>query len=242
MREKIKSLTMARVGLSTVGTALSTAEILQLRLAHAQARDAVLRPWDGALTARELRRTGVSVIEIATNCASRSEYLVRPDLGRQLAPESQRILAQEARGVDVVFIISDGLSSLAIDRHLLGLWPHLQRMSEALRLSFQIVVAPFARVAVSGEIGKCLSARVAVMVVGERPGMSAADSVGIYMTYDPAPGQTDADRNCISSIREPDGLSYKSATQTLTYLIESCMRLKLSGVRLKDGSDVAALK
>jgi ethanolamine ammonia-lyase small subunit len=167
----------------------------------------------------------------------RQEYLQRPDLGRKLDEASREQVASLASGKhDVVFILADGLSAEAINLHAIHL---LQHVIPSIEKSFRI--APFTlvqhgRVAISDDIGELLQARLAVILIGERPGLSSPDSLGIYLTYDAHPGKTDESRNCISNVR-PGGLSYEAAAKKLLYFIDELMRLKLSGVAVKDRSE-----
>jgi len=232
----LSRFTAARIALGHVGHALPTRALLDFQLAHAEARDAVHAPWDMELFAREVRDLGEEVLVLDTQVCSRSEYLRRPDLGRAVSEASRAVLAGvDAGTADVALIVTNGLSSTAVARHggaLLREIVHGYR-SRRLRVAPVFLVAN-GRVALSDEIGSALGARLAVIVVGERPGLSAADSLGIYLTFNPRQGNTDADRNCISNVREPDGLSYRQAADKLVYLTEQALRRGLSGVGLKD--------
>lgn len=232
----LRRFTQARIALGRVGHALPTKALLEFQLAHARARDAVHFPWDMAGFAGQLRELGEAPLLLETRVADRDEYLRRPDLGRLLSDSSRDRLRQaSAGGADVALIVSNGLSSTAVERH--GL-PLLQAIlsgygERGLRVAPICLVAN-GRVALADDIGGVLGARVAVIVVGERPGLSAADSLGIYLTYGPQPGNSDAQRNCISNIRPPEGMGYGAAAATLLYLTDEAMRRGLSGVALKD--------
>ena len=232
----LRRFTQARIALGRAGHALPTRALLDFQLDHARARDAVQLPWDIDACAGELRSLGAEPLILETPVVSRSEYLRRPDLGRVLTGASRTRLAGYQTGtVDVALIVTNGLSSTAVERH--GI-PLLRAIVNNYR-SNQFRIAPVAltvngRVALLDDIGSTLAARVAVVVVGERPGLSAADSLGIYLTFAPQPGKTDADRNCISNIRPPEGLGYESAAAKLLYLTEEALRRGLSGVALKD--------
>lgn len=232
----LRRFTQARIALGRAGHAVPTPVLLDFQLAHAEARDAVHFSWDSDTFAGRVRNLGEEVLILDTPVRSRDEYLRRPDLGRVLAEASKnRLRSFNAAEEDVALIVTNGLSSTAVERH--GI-PLLQAIVNGYR-SRQIRIAPVSlvangRVALSDDIGSILAARVAVIIVGERPGLSAADSLGIYLTYAPQPGNSDAVRNCISNIRPPEGLSYEAAAAKLLYLTEEAMRRGISGVALKD--------
>jgi ethanolamine ammonia-lyase small subunit len=234
----LRRFTQARIALGRAGHAVPTQVLLDFQLAHAQARDAVHFPWDIDAFAEQLRGLDTEVLVLDTLVGSRSEYLRRPDLGRLLSEESRtRLRNLSAEAADVALIVTNGLSSTAIERH--GI-PLLQAILNGYR-SRQLRVAPIClaangRVALADDIGSILSARVAVIIVGERPGLSAADSLGIYLTFAPQAGNTDAQRNCISNIRPPEGLSYEAAAAKLIYLTGEALRRGISGVTLKDAT------
>ena len=235
----LRRFTQARIALGRAGHAVPTQALLDFQLAHAQARDAVQLPWNIDAFAGQLRDIGEETLILQTPVSSRSEYLRRPDFGRVLTEESRiRLRNLKASGVDVALIVSNGLSSTAVERRGIAL---LQTILEGLRVR-QFHIAPIClvangRVALLDDIGSVLDARVAVIVIGERPGLSAADSLGVYLSYAPKKGNTDAERNCISNIHPPEGLSYESATRKLLYLIEESVRRGFSGVALKDEMD-----
>jgi ethanolamine ammonia-lyase small subunit len=234
----LRRFTQARIALGRTGHAVPTAELLDFQLAHAQARDAVHFSWNMDAFAAQVRNLGENVLVLDTPVGNRSEYLRRPDLGRVLTEQSRlHLRSLEAALSDVVLIVTNGLSSTAVKRH--GI-PLLQAIVEGCR-SRQITIAPVClvangRVALSDEIGRLLASRVAVIIVGERPGLSSADSLGIYLTYAPQPGNCDAQRNCISNIRPPDGMGYEAAAAKLLYLTGEAIRRGISGVTLKDDS------
>jgi ethanolamine ammonia-lyase small subunit len=227
---ELRALTPARIALGRVGASLPTTEVLSLGLAHSRACDAVQRKLDIQQLRRDAAVLGQPVIEVASRAADRTQYLVRPDLGRLLRPEQVGRLSV-VRESDLAFVLSDGLSATAVQRHaipvLLDLWPRVQRLTKA-----PLVIASQARVALSDEIGELLRARLAVNLIGERPGLSAPDSLGIYLTYGPRRGNTDEKRNCISNIR-PGGLSYCDAADMLEKLIRDVLGAKRSGVALQ---------
>lgn len=232
----LRRFTQARIALGRVGHAVPTQVLLDFQLAHAQARDAVHFSWNINAFAELVRDLGEEVLILETPIGSRDEYLRRPDLGRVLTEGSRtRLRNSNAVKADVALIVTNGLSSIAVERH--GI-PLLQAITRSYRTR-QLRTAPISlvvngRVALSDDVGSVIAARVAVIIVGERPGLSAADSLGIYLTYAPKPGNTDAKRNCISNIRPPEGLSYESAAAKLLYLTEEAIRLGISGVALKD--------
>jgi ethanolamine ammonia-lyase small subunit len=239
----LRRFTQARIALGRAGHAVPTRAQLEFQLAHAQARDAVHLPWNLESFAEHARGLGEEVLILESQAGDRDEYLRRPDLGRALSAGSRARLAERpARPADVALIVTNGLSSTAVDRH--GL-PLLRAIVQACR-SQSLHLAPISlvangRVALSDDIGSALRAKVAVIVVGERPGLSAADSLGIYLTFAPQSGNTDAQRNCISNIRPPEGLEYEAAATKLLYLIREALRRGLSGVAIKDEA-VASLK
>jgi ethanolamine ammonia-lyase small subunit len=234
----LRRFTQARIALGRSGHALPTGALLDFQLAHARARDAVHFPWNIADFAGQVRASGAECLILETPVADRGEYLRRPDLGRILATGSRELLCRQATSeadIDIALAVSNGLSSMAVDRH--GL-PLLRAVLERYRSrGFRVgpvCLAANGRVALSDDIGSALRARVAVIIVGERPGLSAADSLGIYLTFAPRIGNTDARRNCLSNIRPPEGLAYEAAAAKLIYLTEEAIRRQLSGVELKD--------
>ncbi|MFO1435016.1 MAG: ethanolamine ammonia-lyase subunit EutC [Gammaproteobacteria bacterium] len=240
---RLKEFTQARIGLGRVGHSLPMGEVLQFQYAHAAARDAVLRPTDFGPLAEGLDALGAQTIEVNSRARDRDEYLKRPDLGRRLDSESLQALewARPKPECDVAFVVADGLSSFAVENHAL---PVLKRMLKyAQRASWRlapVVLARQGRVALSDEVGEALGARVVAILIGERPGLSSADSLGIYLTFAPKVGNLDSGRNCISNVHGA-GLSYDMAAHKLSFLLTEALRLQLSGVNLKDTSDTVAL-
>lgn len=234
--QRLRQFTPARIALGRAGHSQPTDALLAFGLAHAQARDAVHRPLDRAELEQALRNAGFDSIAVHSAAGDRLHYLRRPDLGRRLDDASRQRLTDASTGspCDVAFVIADGLSALAVQRHAV---PVLCAVRERLAdWGFApVVVAEQARVALGDEIGQLLRARQVVMLIGERPGLSSPDSLGLYLTYDPRPGRTDAERNCISNIR-PEGLSYRKAADRLVFLLRGALALGCSGVRLKDDS------
>lgn len=241
--DPLRQYTQARIGQGHVGGSVPTAALLAFQLAHAAARDAVHQTWDSTAFAAALNARGLNSLHLQTAVSDRLTYLQRPDLGRQLAPASQAALQQlNAAPCDVALVVSNGLSSTAIDRHGLPLLTNLYHAYAAAGLQCApICLLEHARVAVSDAIGALLKAQLVVMVIGERPGLSAADSVGLYLTYAPRIGNTDADRNCLSNIRPPQGMDYQQAADKLLYLSQQALQLGYSGVTLKDNMNTTGL-
>ncbi len=228
--------TVARIALGRAGASLPTRETLRFALAHAQARDAVHTPLDSAALAATLTQAGHRVLQVQSAAANRAQYLQRPDLGRRLHPDSRaQLLAQQGGGCDVLFVVGDGLSSLATASHAAPLLAAtLPYLAEAGLHVGPVVIASQARVALADEAGECLQARLVVMLLGERPGLSSPDSLGVYLTSAPKVGRMDSERNCISNVR-PAGLPYPLAAFKLAWLIRAALQ-QGSGVALKDGS------
>lgn len=229
----LRDFTPARVALGRAGYSLPTRDLLDFQLAHARARDAVHAQLHSQALALELRPVVGECLLAHSAAADRSTYLRRPDLGRRLSDDSRRSLISRANQFDAAFIIADGLSALALERHAPPLLEAILALLDPSdwKLSPPVIVHQ-ARVAIGDEVAQCLGASLSVVVIGERPGLSSPDSLGIYLTWNPHPGLTDADRNCISNIRA-EGLSYSAAAQTLLFLMTESRHRKLSGVALK---------
>jgi ethanolamine ammonia-lyase small subunit len=230
----LASLTPARIALGRVGSSLPTREVLGLALDHARARDAVHLPFDADGVAREIAARGFDTLTVASQAPDRATYLRRPDLGRRLDVASRPALASASSGADIVVVVADGLSSAAVHAHagplMAELGPRLR--ADGWRLG-PVVLAHQARVALGDEIGERLAARLVILLVGERPGLSSPDSLGAYLTFAPRVGRTDAERNCVSNIR-PAGLAYADAAITIAWLAGEALRRGYSGVALKD--------
>jgi len=233
----LRRLTAARIGLKRTGASLATAPLLDLQLAHARARDAVHERLDETRLITKLAALGFPVLSAASASEDRQQYLMRPDLGRRLAPGAEATFAQHANDFDVAFVVSDGLSARATQMHaepvLAGVLPELR--AEGWRIA-PLVVVRQGRVAIGDTIASALRADCVVVLIGERPGLSSPDSMGAYLTWQPRPQTTDADRNCISNIR-PEGIGYADAAFKLGYMLRAMRARRLSGVRLKDDSD-----
>ena len=230
--------TQARVALGRTGVSLPVQEVLRFGYAHALARDAVHLPLDAPALCRELETAGWPTLQVHSAAADRATYLLRPDLGRRLSEASVASLREHATpaGCDIQLVIGDGLSSLAVSRHAPALIAQIRAQAPAAWRFGPIVVAQQARVALGDPVGELLRARLVVMLIGERPGLSSPDSLGIYMTWEPRSGRSDAERNCISNVR-PEGLGYVQAARKLLWLCREAMSLQLTGVHLKDRSD-----
>ena len=238
--EFLREYTTARIALGRAGSSLPTNRHLEFQLAHARARDAVHSELDMARLERDITKLGYETTRLHSAAPDRATYLQHPDLGRRLDDESRRVLEENKGAAGAAFIVADGLSALAVQRHAPAMLDAiLSRLDSEEWDVAPIALVEQGRVAISDEIGSLLNAEQAVILIGERPGLSSPDSLGIYLTYGPRIGNTDADRNCISNIRAA-GLGYPEAAHRLTYLMTAARRLGLSGVTLKD--DSAALE
>jgi ethanolamine ammonia-lyase small subunit len=231
---RLQDYTPARVGLGRAGASLPTNDMLELQLAHARARDSVHAPLDVLDLEQQLAFAPNPCIRVNTQADTREVFLKRPDLGRRLDERSRETLADSKGEFDAVIIVADGLSALACQRHAA---PLLKEIVPAL-ISDNWALAPLViveqgRVAISDEIGSTVGATLSVILIGERPGLSSPDSLGVYLTYRPSPGLTDAARNCLSNIR-PSGLSYGEAAHKLLFLMRESRHRRLSGVHLKE--------
>ncbi|KQR74354.1 ethanolamine ammonia-lyase [Burkholderia sp. Leaf177] len=234
--DALRRFTNARIALGRAGSSLPTAPLLAFNLSHAQARDAVHQPLDVDALHASLRAAGFDTLDAESAAPDRDHYLRRPDLGRKLSDESTARLREYAEpDFDLVFVVADGLSAYAAARHAVPLLERMRPKLDGVRIG-PVVVARQARVALGDGIGELLRARIVVVLIGERPGLSSPDSLGVYLTYEPRIGRSDAERNCISNVR-PEGLPYDTAAFKLQYLLNEAVRLKLTGVKLKDDSD-----
>jgi ethanolamine ammonia-lyase small subunit len=239
----LRQLTSARIALGRAGGSMPTRHRLDFQLAHASARDAVWSHFDPESLAADIRKTtGEEVMTVESAATDRTEFLQRPDLGRRLAPESRVRLQgyfEQSTGVDLAIIVTDGLSALAV---MAQSAPFLAELLELLRHDSwpiaPLIVARNGRVALQDEIGEICRARISLILIGERPGLGSADSMGLYFTHSPKIGNTDADRNCISNVR-PGGLPPIEAARKVRYLLDVCKKRAISGVQLKDDFGVA---
>lgn len=229
MAVDLKAFTPARVALGQTGHGLPTAELLRFQLDHARARDAVHQPLDPA-------SLGIPHLLLRSAAPDRATYLRRPDLGRTLSADSRALVTPG--DYDAAIVIADGLSAPAVHHHavalLEALLPHLE--AEQWRLAPLTVILQ-GRVAIGDEIGALFGAREIVVLIGERPGLTSPDSLGVYLTWDPRPGRTDAERNCISNVRM-EGISYARAAHKLHFLMREARTRKLSGVPLKEDASL----
>jgi ethanolamine ammonia-lyase small subunit len=242
----LRRFTDARIALGRAGHSQPTAAHLAFQLAHAQARDAVYTPLDGDGVSLAVEALGLSPVLLHSAAPDREAFLQRPDWGRRLDAPSREALRvwqsrQEAASpVDLAFVIADGLSAQAVNHHAAELLAHLLPLlrddpAQRWRLA-PVALVRQGRVAVGDEVGELLGARCVVVLIGERPGLSSPDSLGVYFTWAPRVGLTDAQRNCISNVRQA-GLSPEHAAQKLHALLSRARSLQLSGVALKDESD-----
>ena len=240
---RLRRYTAARIGLGRAGASLPTAAHLAFQQAHAAARDAVHAPLDAQALLAGLRALGEAPLQVQSRAADRAAYLQRPDLGRRLGDESAAALAAlRAPAADLAFVLADGLSALALQRQALPLFTALRErlLQQGGWTWAPPVVATQARVALGDEVGELLQARCVVVLIGERPGLSAPDSRGVYIRRAPRIGRVDAERNCISNVR-PEGLAPAAAAAKLHTLLGLARTRQLSGVALKDEEDGRAL-
>jgi ethanolamine ammonia-lyase small subunit len=233
----LRNLTPARVGLGRTGASMSTEALLEFTLDHARARDAVHTVFDVPAVISGLSDLGVRAFEVSSRAGNRSDYLRRPDLGRMLDPASQQLLASCNNGsCRLAIVVGDGLSPAAVNAHAIELVRSLipRLAADGIEIG-QAVVASGTRVALGDEIGAILGARMIVMLIGERPGLSAPHSLGAYLTFAPRPGRTDAERNCVSNIHG-SGLGYDEAAFRIAWLIREGLAREITGVALKDES------
>ena len=234
----LRQFTNARIALGRVGDSLPTEEMLAFQLDHARARDAVHLAFDADGLAAQVRALGYPCIVAESAAENRDSYLKRPDLGRQLSAASRQHLSEVAeqtgKTYDAAFVIADGLSALAVHSHAIALFASAYGALEGLGWQLApVVIVRQGRVALGDEIGHLLRAQQVAILIGERPGLSVADSLGVYLTYAPQPGLTDEARNCISNIHG-HGIGYEAAQRVLLYLMTQARRRKLTGVALKD--------
>jgi len=230
LADRLRALTQARVALGRSGQSLPTRALLDFQLDHARARDAVHTALESDGFADAI---GMPVVEIRSRAATRGDYLRRPDLGRLL---DKRDLAKlPAVGDTLAIVVADGLSATAVHAHAASLVTALVARLADWRIA-PIVLARQARVALGDEVGAALGVEMVVVLIGERPGLSASDSLGAYLTWQPRPGRRDSERNCVSNIRPPHGLGYDAAADTIVALVGAARRLGLTGVGLKEGT------
>ncbi len=227
LRDRLRAVTQARVLLGRAGQALPTSALLDFQLDHARARDAVQTALDPTGFADAV---GLPIIEVHSRAVNRSEYLKRPDLGRLLDPADAALL--KPMGDELAIIVADGLSATAIHHHAAPLVLALLARLSGWRIA-PIILATQARVALGDAIGELLRVDCALMLIGERPGLSAPDSLGAYLTWQPRIGRVDSERNCVSNIRPPHGLSYQAAADAIAALLTAARQRRLTGVQLR---------
>jgi len=240
--EHLRRHTAARIALGRAGVSLPTAEWLRFGVAHALARDAVHLPFDSEGLTAQVTAQAFEVAQVESAATDRATFLRRPDFGRRLSPRSTALLAGIAgAGCDLAVLVGDGLSALAAQRHALPLLLELRPRLEAEGLHIgTVALARQCRVALGDEAGAALKARAVLVLLGERPGLSSPDSLGAYLSWAPAPGLADSQRNCVSNIR-PEGLPYAEAARKISWLLSAARRLGATGVALKDQSDTPLL-
>jgi ethanolamine ammonia-lyase small subunit len=243
--DDLRAYTAARLALGRAGSSIPTAELLRFGFAHAQARDAVHVQLDAQAVADALAADGLPTLQAHSAAVDRASYLLRPDLGRRLDDASVQALRDAAgpspvAGCDLLLVIGDGLSSLAVERNAHAMVSAIRAGLPAGWTLGPVVIAQQARVALADEAGALLGASLVAMLIGERPGLSSPDSLGLYLTWKPAVGRHDAERNCISNIR-PEGLAPEAAAGRFWWLAQEARRLQLTGVQLKDRSDAAVI-
>ncbi|MBY4128494.1 ethanolamine ammonia-lyase subunit EutC [Rhodococcus fascians] len=231
--DELRAMTQARIGLGRIGDSLPTTRVLEFRAAHAAARDAVHMPLDVEDFVSRVEQVGLGEPAVVTSLAtSRAEYLRRPDLGRQPKDLSAVVHSEDEIGI----VLSDGLSPRALADHGVAM---VEALKDELADRYSItapVIAIEARVALGDHIAAAMGVRTVLVLIGERPGLSVADSLGIYLTHLPKPGRTDADRNCISNIHPPEGQGYRQSARIVAGLLAGARKLGRSGVALKDTS------
>lgn len=238
---ELRRFTDARISLGRCGSSLPLAESLAFKLAHAQARDAVWQPFEAEALAARVRDMGEDCLLLSSVVADRGEYLTRPDKGRRLDEPSRAALADAPKGRDVCLVVCDGLSSRAVHENAAPfLECFLAYLNTTALTHAPVCLVANGRVAVADEVAALMEARLVVNLIGERPGLSSPDSLGVYMTYAAVPGTTDESRNCISNVRT-GGLPVEEGARKLAYLVENAFAMKLSGVRLKDKMPAAYL-
>ena len=239
---QLRRFTRARIALGRVGSSLPTKEVLDFGLSHAMARDAVHLPLDVDALEQSIQALDYQTLRVQSRTPDRASYLLRPDWGRRLHADSlAKLQALPKQPIDFLIVVGDGLSSLAVSRHV---EPLLEAMKTYIPTEWNlgsVVIASQARVAIADEVAETLGAKMVAMLIGERPGLSSPDSLGVYLTFNPHVGCSDADRNCISNVR-PEGLVYDAAAKKLLWLAKEALRLQVSGVALKDESDAVQIE
>ncbi|MGJ0507731.1 MAG: ethanolamine ammonia-lyase subunit EutC [Methylocystis sp.] len=236
----LRAVTPARIFLPNAGAAVATSANLDFSLAHARARDAVGRSLDADALTKELHARELNAVYVESAAADRRAYLAQPDLGRRLNEASRQLLADLSGEIDMVFVVADGLSAGAVMAHAVPLLDAVLAMYHAESWTIgPVALVRQGRVAIGDEIGQILKARLVAVLIGERPGLSAPESLGVYLTFSPRIGRSDSERNCLSNIHT-QGMSYAEAAQRLFFLSKQARQRKVSGVELKDESDTTS--
>jgi ethanolamine ammonia-lyase small subunit len=241
--EDLRQFTSARIAIGRSGGSQRTSSLLDFRLSHARARDAVMMEFDAADLDASLKNAGLETMHLASTARDRRDFLLRPDHGRTLAESSRELLTswKGATPPDLVPIVSDGLSAVAAVRHAAAvLIPLIASLKASGWHISPVMIVPFARVKLQDEIGAALGARFSLMLLGERPGLGSPDSLGAYFTHRPGADKSDADRNCVSNIRK-EGLEPSLAARKIEWLLKESARSGLSGVELKDSEPTSRL-
>ena len=233
--DSLRRLTAARIGLKRSGASLATAPLLEFQLAHARARDAVHEALDEAKLERDLATLGLPVLTVASQANDRPQFLMRPDLGRQLSSDAEQALAAMKGAYNIGFVISDGLSARAAQKHAALLLAEIIPALKDWRIA-PLVIVRHGRVGAGDAVAAALGATCVVILLGERPGLTAPDSLGAYLTWKPRPDTAEAERNCVSNIR-PEGVRYADAARTIAHLLRAMRTGGVSGIALKDDSD-----
>ncbi len=234
MMEPLRSLTPARIGLGRVGTSIPLKAFQAFKLAHAHARDAVYSELDVDGLTEKLGNFNIPVVQLHSCATYREQYLQRPDLGRKLNEESAEEIKSYQATYDVAIIIADGLSAMAVNNQALPLTKLLLDLLRGANLRpAPLTLVKQGRVAIADEIGYALGAKLSLIIIGERPGLSSGDSAGVYITYQPKPGLTDEVRNCVSNIHA-QGLGSAIAAKKIFYLVQEAFKTKQTGIALKD--------
>lgn len=231
--QQLKEFTNARIALGRAGNALPTHEVLELRMAHALAKDAISTEIDFLNINENAKKIGITTIFVQSQISNPSEYLRNPNKGRLLHElSSAQLKDHPENNADLCIIIADGLSAEAVNLHAMKLIELLLPKLKIKKIA-PVIIVKHGRVAISDEIGELLESKIALILIGERPGLSSPTSMGAYITLNPRKGNTDEKRNCVSNI-QPDGLSYEFAAQKIAYLIDQMNNRQISGVALKD--------
>lgn len=231
--DPLRAHTQSRIGQRRAGDTVATSEVLAFREAHAKARDAVHLPVDVTALAADLDAVGLGTpLRLTSAAATRGEYLRRPDLGRRLAEEVE----VSPHPADLALIVADGLSTTAVAEHAVAMTAALVEVFDGRLTMAPPVIATHARVALGDAIGEDLQVATTIVMIGERPGLSVDDSLGLYLTHRPRRGRRDSERNCISNVHPPGGLGYAQAARIMAALVDGARALGESGIRLKDSS------